>query len=418
MSRAPKRIRSFYGAGCLSIQPATSVFAAREDVDLVILHVSDGRGEAGVLLFAEPDEAGLVEPDGARLVQPFAVGLEQGLAVGGHGVVDRVPVTGEFGGHLGDRPAPADLDRGPLGGPGGQQAMLGRDAVVFEDPGPFRAGRVHTAHAVLLPGQRHRAAVDGKVHVVHHRAFFDLRACGTRRAKDRPSHLLDHQLDDRPAALVVKHHDVFEADEGRKDLSRVDEDEGASCFLAHNLKPEAPSPNSGGPRLPSSSPLKSEEPEVCLRVGRHLQQGEHSEAAGGTEPPYGLCRSPFGFYSRASQYIPPGHHLGMCAGVQGNPPVLWHHGGMRLAWRVDVRHLPADWTARGRPGDRLVTKPFACSRHHTVIPASWRVDVAMAIVDGGLKALSPRVSLRSVWDQEAQGLNVAESPWATVLPLA
>ena len=42
----------------------------------------------------------------------------------------------------------------------------------------------------------------------------------------------------------------------------------------------------------------------------------------------------------------------------------------------------------------------------------------MALVDGGLKALSPRVSLRSVWDQEAQGLNVAESPWATVLPLA
>jgi hypothetical protein len=40
----------------------------------------------------------------------------------------------------------------------------------------------------------------------------------------------------------------------------VDEDEGASCFLAHNLKPEAPSPSSGGPCLPSSSPLKSEEP--------------------------------------------------------------------------------------------------------------------------------------------------------------
>ena len=51
-------------------------------------------------LGAEPDEGGLVEPDGARLVQPFAVGLEQGPAVGGHGVVDRVPVTGEFGGHF------------------------------------------------------------------------------------------------------------------------------------------------------------------------------------------------------------------------------------------------------------------------------------------------------------------------------
>ena len=26
--------------------------------------------------------------------------VEQGLAIGGHGVVDRVPVTGELGGHL------------------------------------------------------------------------------------------------------------------------------------------------------------------------------------------------------------------------------------------------------------------------------------------------------------------------------
>jgi hypothetical protein len=42
----------------------------------------------------------------------------------------------------------------------------------------------------------------------------------------------------------------------------------------------------------------------------------------------------------------------------------------------------------------------------------------MPIVGGGLKALSPKVSLRSAWDQEAQGSTVAESPWATVLPLA
>jgi hypothetical protein len=81
---------------------------------------------------------------------------------------------------------------------------------------------------------------------VHHRAVFDLGHPGARRATDDPvQHSLDHQLDVGPTALVVEHHDIFEADEGREDLGRVDEDEGASCFLAHNLKLEAPSPNSG-----------------------------------------------------------------------------------------------------------------------------------------------------------------------------
>jgi hypothetical protein len=81
---------------------------------------------------------------------------------------------------------------------------------------------------------------------VHHRAFFDLGRASTRRAKDDLiEHLLDHQLDVRPSALVLEHHDIFEADEGLEDLTRVNEDEGASCFLAHNLKLEAPSPNSG-----------------------------------------------------------------------------------------------------------------------------------------------------------------------------
>jgi hypothetical protein len=84
------------------------------------------------------------------------------------------------------------------------------------------------------------------IHVVHHRAFFDLGHSRTRRAL---GHLLDNQLEDWPAAMVVQDPDVFEADQGLDDLSRVDEDEGASCFLAHNLKLGAPSPNSVAPEL-------------------------------------------------------------------------------------------------------------------------------------------------------------------------
>ncbi len=49
---------------------------------------------------AEFDEGGLVEADGAGLVQAFAIGLKEGLAIGDHGVVDRVPVTGQLVGHF------------------------------------------------------------------------------------------------------------------------------------------------------------------------------------------------------------------------------------------------------------------------------------------------------------------------------
>jgi hypothetical protein len=81
---------------------------------------------------------------------------------------------------------------------------------------------------------------------VHHRAFFDLGRSAASRASDHLiEHLIDHQLDVGPATLVVQDSDAFEADERLEDLSSVDEDEGASCFLAHNLKLEAPSPNSG-----------------------------------------------------------------------------------------------------------------------------------------------------------------------------
>jgi len=103
-----------------------------QDVDdLVVLHVGHRRGVGGVARCFGLDEGGLVEPDGRGLVQPLAVGGEQRLAVGEHRVVDRVPVTVELAGHLRDGPAPADLDRRPLGRPGGEQAVLGRDAVVL-----------------------------------------------------------------------------------------------------------------------------------------------------------------------------------------------------------------------------------------------------------------------------------------------
>jgi hypothetical protein len=47
---------------------------ARQDVDdLVMLHIADRRGIAGVLL-SEADEAGLVQPNRGRSVQPFTVG--------------------------------------------------------------------------------------------------------------------------------------------------------------------------------------------------------------------------------------------------------------------------------------------------------------------------------------------------------
>ena len=48
-----------------------------------------------------------------------------------------------------------------------------------------------------------------------------------------PDDLFDHQLDVGSATLVAQDADVFETHQGREDLTRVDEDEGASWFLAH-----------------------------------------------------------------------------------------------------------------------------------------------------------------------------------------
>ena len=176
MSRAPKRIRSFQASGWVSIQPATSVYLRVGRMSMIWWFSTSATVVAKLVCLyrAGLHEGGLVEPDGRRLVQPFAVGVEQGFAIGGHRVIDGVPVTGQLGRHLRDRPSAADLDRRPLGRPGREQAVLGCDAVVLEHPGLLRTGRLHAAHAVLLPGQRHRCPVDGEVDVVDHRAFFDL----------------------------------------------------------------------------------------------------------------------------------------------------------------------------------------------------------------------------------------------------
>ena len=83
----------------LFVDPARhiGVFAGREDVDdLVVLHVGHRGGVVGVAPRRELDEGGLVEADGRGLVQALAIGRQQRLAIGGHGVVDRVPVTGQF----------------------------------------------------------------------------------------------------------------------------------------------------------------------------------------------------------------------------------------------------------------------------------------------------------------------------------
>jgi hypothetical protein len=217
----------------LLVDPARYVHkvGAGQDVyDLVVLDIGHGGGIARAAPWAL-HKRGLVEADGARFVEPLAVGGEQGIAVGAHGVVHRVPVATELAGHLFDGPPGADLDGGPLGRSSGEQAVLGRDAVVLEDPGALGALGAATTHPVLLPPERHRCPVDRQVDVVHHRALVDQRRLGAGGAAQLIDHLLDHQLDIGPHTFVVDHADIFQADQCLEDLSRVSEDEGAFRFL-------------------------------------------------------------------------------------------------------------------------------------------------------------------------------------------
>jgi len=139
----------------LRIQKARHVHetARRQDVDdPVVLDVRDGRGVAGAVS-AELHETRLVKSYGAGLVEAPAIGLEQGRAASGDGVVDGMPVTVELGGHLFDGATGADLERGPLGRSRGEQAVLGRDPVVAQDPASLDALLVHATHPVFLPGE-------------------------------------------------------------------------------------------------------------------------------------------------------------------------------------------------------------------------------------------------------------------------
>jgi len=145
--------------------------------------------------------------------------------------------------------------------------VLGGYAVVFDHPGLLGTRRVHTAHAVLLPGQRHGHAVDGKVDVVHDGAFFDQGSSSARRTASVAQNLLDHQLDVGSAALVGQDRDVFQAHQRLEDLTRVDKDEGASCFLAHTSSLKRLRLILGDLGR-SSSPLKSEEPQILEAAPR------------------------------------------------------------------------------------------------------------------------------------------------------
>jgi hypothetical protein len=68
---------------------------------------------------------------------------------------------------------------------------------------------------------------------VHDRAFFDLDRLIAARAAHVAEHPFDHQLDVASKTFVLEDRDVLEAHQGREDLTRADEDEGASCFLGH-----------------------------------------------------------------------------------------------------------------------------------------------------------------------------------------
>jgi hypothetical protein len=161
-------------------------------------------------------------------LQPFTVSVQERLAIGADSVVHGVPITRELVGHLFERPASAHLHGRPLGGPGGEEAVLGGDAVVAKCPGVLRTVVVGAAQAVLLPRERHWRPIDGKVHVAHDRPVFYLRPAPTARAAQLPRHLLDHELDVGAVALVVHDTDVFQSYQCPEDLTRVAEDEGAT----------------------------------------------------------------------------------------------------------------------------------------------------------------------------------------------
>ena len=65
------------------------------------------------------------------------------------------------------------------------------------------------------------------------------RRAGAGGAAQFPHHLFDDKLDVAGVALVPQDAHVFQADERSQDLTRVGDDEGALCFLAHTSNFEA-----------------------------------------------------------------------------------------------------------------------------------------------------------------------------------
>jgi len=113
---------------------------------------------------------------------------------------------------------------------------------------------------MLLPGEAHRGAVDGQVYVADDRALFHLGAMTAARTAHVRDDLLDHELDVTTAAFVREDADVLQTNEGLEDLTRVDEDEGASVLLAHTSSLKRLRPILGDPGT-RGSPLRSEDPE-------------------------------------------------------------------------------------------------------------------------------------------------------------
>ena len=62
------------------------------------------------------------------------------------------------------------------------------------------------------------------------RALFDLGSLPTGWARDHTGDLLDHQLDVGTSTYVGEDAHAFETNQRDEDLTRVDEDEGASCL--------------------------------------------------------------------------------------------------------------------------------------------------------------------------------------------
>lgn len=86
---------------------------------------------------------------------------------------------------------------------------------------------------MLLPREVQGLPVDREVHIAHHRPLFHPCVLPAARTSHFAQHLFDHEIDVAAAALVVQDADVFQADKRPEDLSRVGEDEGAFCLLAH-----------------------------------------------------------------------------------------------------------------------------------------------------------------------------------------